>query len=81
MEADACPAVRALARVAQPAGLVAFELHAVVNQAVDDAAAGADHQVHAFAAVFEMSGVQRILEERDVVVGVVLHADAALRQH
>ena len=81
VEADARAAVRALARVAQLAGLVAFEVHAVVNQAVDDAAAGANHQVYAFAAVFEMSGAQRVLEERRVVVSVVLHADAALRQH
>ena len=81
VEADARAAVRALAGVAKVARLVALEVHAAFHQVGDDAAACADHQVHALAAILVVAGAQGVLEKRRVVGVVVLHADAALRQH
>ena len=81
VEADARTAVRALAGVAKVARLVALEVHAAFHQVRDDAAACADHQIHAFAAVLVVARAQGVLEKRRVVGVVVLHADAALRQH
>ena len=81
VEADARTAVRALAGVAKVARLVALEVHAAFHQVGDDAAACADHQIHAFAAVLVVARAQGVFEKRRVVGIVVLHADAALRQH
>ena len=81
VEADARAAVCAFAGVAQVACLVAFEVHAAFHQVGDDAAACANHQIHAFAAVLVVARAQGVLEKRRVVGVIVLHADAALRQH
>ena len=81
VETDARATVRAFARVAQLTRIVALEVHAVRYQIIDDAAAGANHQVDAFTAILEMARAQRVLEKRRVIVCIVLHANAALRQH
>ena len=81
VEADARAAVRAFAGVAKVARLVVLEVHAALHQVGDDAATCADHQIHAFAAVLVVARAQGVFEKRRVVGVVVLHADAALRQH
>ena len=81
VEADARTAVRALAGVAKVARLVALEAHAAFHQVGDDASACANHQIHALAAILVVARAQGVLEKRRVVGVVVLHADAALRQH
>ena len=78
---DARTRVGALAGVVQLARGRARKADAALDEVVDDGAARADHHVHALQAVLVVARAQRVLEERLVVVRVVQHADAALRQH
>ena len=73
--------MRALAGKRQRAVRLAIELHAQRHQVVDDRTAGANHDVHALAAVLVMPRAHGVLKKGIVIVALRQHADAALGKH
>ena len=69
------------ARVGKFARFGARKIDAVIDQVVDHRTGRTDHDVHALVPVLPVTSAQRIVEEGLIVIFIVQHANAALREH
>ena len=58
----------------------AVKVHTTGDQLIYHLSGGTDHHIHRFSPVFIMTGLQGVLHKQIIILFIVQHADAALRQ-